>query len=151
MVSDVVSIYKVLKDDVNKKILMIMHETDSLTYADLMEKSEICSKALPYRIKALGDLLRKNEENRYVLTEKGQLALKLLEENPEKIKKFERKKQNQIGVFIGLICVIILISTAFLYIQGYIGFLLMSHFALYASATLVVDVIVMCVDFIRSN
>jgi len=121
MAVDVSFLYKVLKDAVNQKILVLIKEHGSLSYADLMEKSEMYSEALlNCHLKVMGDLLRENEENKYVLTEKGSLALKMLEEHPEQITKFERKKQKQTGTYIGSGFIIALVISLIVYSQGYI-------------------------------
>jgi predicted transcriptional regulator len=122
MISDIAALYKILNDDINKKILMVINENSGLSYTDLMEKSEFYSKELlNHRLNVLSEFLRKNEEDQYMLTEKGQSALKLLEESHEQLKKFGRKKQKQNGVYIGLVYVIILITTLIFYSQGYIN------------------------------
>ena len=83
MTSDTVSsFYKILKDETNQKILVLINIHGSLSYTDLLEKSEVISeRMLNYHIKTLDDLLSKNEKNQYILTEKGQIALKTLKEN----------------------------------------------------------------------
>jgi predicted house-cleaning noncanonical NTP pyrophosphatase (MazG superfamily) len=121
-VSDIAALYKILKYDTNQKILKLINENGSLSYTDLMEKSEFYTEALlNHHINVLSEFLSKNEEYRYVLTERGQLALKLLEENPEQIKKFERKKQKQNGVYAGLGYVITLIFTLIFWLCLIIG------------------------------
>ena len=55
-----------------------------MTYTDLMESLDIMSTGtLNYHLKVLGDLLGKDETERYVLSEKGKLASRLLTEFPE--------------------------------------------------------------------
>ena len=55
-----------------------------MSYTDLMDTLEVVSTGLlNYHLKVLSDLLSKNEEGKYVLTEKGKLASRLLLEFPE--------------------------------------------------------------------
>jgi DNA-binding HxlR family transcriptional regulator len=126
MFLDTASAYKLLKDKDNQKILTLINEHGSLSYTDLMEKTEsISERMLNHHIEDLAALINKNEKDQYVLTEKGQSALKILVENSEQIKKFERKKLKQLGVYVGLGYVIIIIVALTLYSQKYIdhGFL----------------------------
>jgi predicted transcriptional regulator len=121
MTSDIASLYKILTDDTNQKILDIINTNGSVGYTDLMENSEIYSEALlNHRLKDLVELLRKNEEGQYILTEKGKATLKLLKENPEQIKKVWKKKQKQNGVYMALGYAIIIIVALIFYSQGYI-------------------------------
>jgi len=121
MVSDLALLHKIFKDDTNQKILALISETNSLSYADLMEKTEIYSESLlNYHLKVLGELLIKNKENQYLLTEKGQAALKLLDENPDQLRNFGRKKLKQNGAYLVLGYVTTIIIIVFCYFQGHI-------------------------------
>jgi len=66
-------------------IVLGLHEKQELAYIDLMNllKVENTGK-LNYHLKILGDLIEKNGNGKYRLTEKGQLASQLLEKFPEK-------------------------------------------------------------------
>ena len=115
--------HKLLKDQDNQKILVLINEYDSLSYTDLMEKTEsISERMLNHNLENLADCLIKNEKGQYILTEKGQMTLKLLEEHPEYLKKLKRKKMKQTGYVLGLGCVISLIVVLILYSQGHIIF-----------------------------
>ena len=62
----------------------MLNEKGSLTYTELLDNLEVVSTGLlNYHLKVLGDLLSKNEEEKYVLTEKGKLASTLLLEFPD--------------------------------------------------------------------
>jgi predicted transcriptional regulator len=134
MPSDIASLYKILNDYINKKILRIINESSSLSYTDLMEKSELYSKELlNHRSNVLSEFLRKNEEDQYMLTEKGQSALKLLEESPDQLKKFEKKKTKQNCVYIGLVYIIIFITTLIFYSQEYINRVILLRIVIFSS------------------
>jgi DNA-binding transcriptional ArsR family regulator len=134
MTSDVVSLYKILSDDTNQKILRIIYENVSLSYTDLVEKTELYSEALfNYHLKVLGELLRKNEEDKYILTEKGQSTLKLLSESSEQNQKVWKKKQKQNGVYVGLGYAVIIIFALIFYSQGYIERKILYRIILYTS------------------
>ena len=79
------SLHKILKDETRQKIITLLNEKGSLSYSDLMESSEVLSTGLlNYHLKVLGELLQKNEKGQYMLSEKGQLAYKVLTEFPNK-------------------------------------------------------------------
>jgi DNA-binding transcriptional ArsR family regulator len=83
MTSTIDSLAKVLKDETRRKIIIALKEKGSLTYTDLMESLDILSTGtLNYHLKVLGDLLEKDETERYVLSEKGKLASRLLTDFP---------------------------------------------------------------------
>jgi DNA-binding transcriptional ArsR family regulator len=78
------SLHKILKDETRRKIVLLLNEKGSLSYTELMETlGFVTTGLLNYHLKVLGDLLAKNENGWYILTEKGKLALKLLLEFPE--------------------------------------------------------------------
>ena len=81
MTSIIDSLHKILKDETR---ILCINEKGSLTYTDLMESLDILSTGtLNYHLKVLGDLLEKDEMERYVLSEKGKLASHLLTDFPE--------------------------------------------------------------------
>ena len=76
-------IHKILKDETRCKILFLIDENQSVSYTELMDRLEVISTGLlNYHLKVLDDLISKNEEDKYVLSEKGQLALRLLNAFP---------------------------------------------------------------------
>src|SRR5665647_118460 len=78
------SLHKILKDETRRQIILLLNEKSSLTYTELLDSLEVVSTGLlNYHLKVLGDLLSKNEEEKYVLTEKGKLASRLLSEFSE--------------------------------------------------------------------
>jgi len=82
---DVGALYKVLKDETRRRIVLLLHERGSLAYMDLMNFLEITNTGkMNYHLKALGDLILKAADGRYALTEKGSLAAQLLLKFPEK-------------------------------------------------------------------
>lgn len=77
------SLYKVLKDKTRRKIVLQLSRNGPLIYVDLMNALEITNTGrLNYHLKILGDLLEKDENGKYRLTEKGALASQLLRQFP---------------------------------------------------------------------
>jgi DNA-binding transcriptional ArsR family regulator len=83
MTSTIDSLHKILKDETRRKIIRALSEKGSLTYTDLTESLNIVSTGtLNYHLKILGDLTKKNDSGQYLLSEKGQLAYRVLTEFP---------------------------------------------------------------------
>jgi DNA-binding transcriptional ArsR family regulator len=120
MVSDDRSIHKILNEGTNRKILALIDENSGLSYTDLMEKLEVISEGLlNYHLKTLDKLLSQNDENQYVLTEKGKFALKFLEEFPKQ-EILKRKRAKQLWFKLGVGNTVLFIVTLILYYQDYI-------------------------------
>ena len=84
MSSGLASLHKILKDETRRKIILLLNEKGSLGYTDLMDTLGIVSTGLlNYHLKVLGDLLTKDENGQYTLSEKGKLATRLLLEFPD--------------------------------------------------------------------
>ena len=125
------SLHKVLKDEKRRKIITLLNEKESLSYTELMNMLEISSTGkLNYHLKILNELITKKEDGLYVLTEKGKLAVHLLQEFGE------RKSQSQIEAPLsrGYFIVVSLFSSAMvglnfaLYLLGLVTF---DRFVLY--------------------
>ena len=115
------SLYKVLKDKIRRKIVLQLSRNGPLAYVDLMNTLEIKNTGrLNYHLKILGDLLEKDENGKYRLTEKGTLASQLLRQFPA-----EKPVDRKLGVvrdivligFIGF--VFILVNPSIL--EGFFG------------------------------
>jgi F0F1-type ATP synthase assembly protein I len=122
MTSGIASLYKILKDDNRQKIIVLINENGSLSYTDLIKKLDTVSTGLlNYHLKILGDLLSKNEEGQYTLSEKGRLASKLLEEFPEQENlSAKRKRQKRLWLALGLSQAVFFIVVLALYSQRYV-------------------------------
>ncbi len=84
MNSVLASLHKVLKDKTRRRIILLLQEKGSHGYVDLMKALGIANTGkMNYHLKVLGDLLSKNEDGRYSLSEKGELASRLLLELPK--------------------------------------------------------------------
>jgi DNA-binding transcriptional ArsR family regulator len=116
MTSTIDSLHKILKDETRRKIIRELSEKGSLTYTDLMESLNIVSTGtLNYHLKVLGNLLEKDEAERYVLSEKGKLAYRLLTEFPEQNGSTlnKRRRLKVIWVFCSVILTIIALVTGY--------------------------------------
>ena len=81
MSKGIASIHKILKDETRQKIILMLNEKGSISYTDLMDTlGFVGTGLLNYHLKVLADLLIKNEDGQYMLTEKGQLAYRVLTE-----------------------------------------------------------------------
>jgi len=84
---DLASLHKILKDPTRRKIVQYLSSKGQLTYMELMNLLEITNTGkFNYHLKILADLIQKENDGRYSLTERGQLASQLMQKFPEKPK-----------------------------------------------------------------
>lgn len=82
---DFESLSDVLKHPVRRKIILALFERENLSYVDLMNSVGVSNTGkFNYHLKILGDLIEKDQNGRYVLTEKGRMAAQLLQKFPKK-------------------------------------------------------------------
>lgn len=68
-----------------RSIVLALSERENMSYVDLMNLVEATNTGkFNYHLKILGDLIAKNQDGRYVLTEKGRLTAQFLQKFPEK-------------------------------------------------------------------
>ena len=88
MGSELDYLHKILKDKTRRKILLTLNLEEPLSYTDLIgELGFQTTGRLNYHLKQLDDLLARDANRRYSLTEKGHLAVRLLTEFPNQNRK----------------------------------------------------------------
>jgi DNA-binding transcriptional ArsR family regulator len=114
--SGLTSLHKILKDETRRKIIILLSEKGNLSYSDLMEASEVLSTGLlNYHLKVLSDLLRKNDSGQYSLSDKGQLAYRLLTEFPDNPLKIFDKRIYKSWIILTAAAVILLIVNGYFF------------------------------------
>jgi len=83
MAYDSVFARKILKDEIRRKVLILLNERGALSFDVLMDILNQTQGMMAYELKVLDDFLVKTDDDKYVLTEKGKLAYKMLSELPE--------------------------------------------------------------------
>jgi DNA-binding transcriptional ArsR family regulator len=87
------SLNKILKDETRRKILLLINTKKEVNYTDLMEKTGVSSTGpLNYHLKVLFELVTKNEDGQFRLSEKGKAACNYMLEFPEMDNSDQRKK-----------------------------------------------------------
>ena len=82
---DFESLSDVLKHSMRRRILLALYERKTMSYVDLMDLVQATNTGkFNYHLRILGDLIEKDQNGKYVLTEKGQMAAQLLQKFPEK-------------------------------------------------------------------
>ena len=77
---DFESLSEVLKNPIRRKIALFLSGKESVSYVDLMNAVEITNTGkFNYHLKALGAFIEKDEDGKYGLSEKGQLAVQFLQ------------------------------------------------------------------------
>ena len=119
------SLHKILKDETRRKIVLLLNEKGALSHTTLMEElGFLTTGRLNYHLKQLDDLLTKDTDGRYTLTEKGKLATRLLTEFPEQNRKqmgVKPKWWRKFWIGIGATTVLITITNLIVYFLGYVN------------------------------
>ncbi len=138
MSSGIASLHKILKDETRQKIITTLKEKGPLSYTDLMETMGfLATGLLNYHLKALGDLLEKDEAGRYRLTEKGELAWRLITEFPEQTPSGGRGKPvwwRKFWISVGFGFAVLVIFDLALYFLGFINLAKLYNYLLWAGA-----------------
>jgi hypothetical protein len=110
------SLHKILSDTTRRSILELMAEKEALSYTEIMALLQVTNTGrLNYHLKALHALISKDDQGKYHLTERGKLAVNLLQTFPERTAVDSKKHQSGLRtvVVVGLLLVgILLISFA---------------------------------------
>ena len=118
------SLSNVLKHRVRQKIILVLSEQGTISYVDLMNVVGIANTGkFNYHLKILGDLINKDENGKYVLSGKGQLAVQFLQKFagketesiplPMDLKTFETRAFSLAQGFIWVLLVVPLIGVLF--------------------------------------
>ncbi len=107
------ALHKIIGDTTRRSILELLARKGVLSYTDIMTLLNIMNTGrLNYHLKILGELIEKDVEGRYRLTEKGRLAAELLQTFPERITNEKNHSLAKMVVAAILIIVGILILSA---------------------------------------
>ncbi len=109
------SLHKILNDVTRRSILELLAEKEALSYTELMMLLQVTNTGrLNYHLKAVGALVSKDNQGKYHLTERGQLAVNLLQTLPQKAP-VEKKQQSALKIVMAAVLIlvgILLISSA---------------------------------------
>lgn len=79
-ISDFEALSNVLKNPIRRRIILFLSDKEKMSYVDLMNSLEITNTGkFNYHLKILGDLIEKDENGQYGLSEKGRLAIAFLQ------------------------------------------------------------------------
>jgi hypothetical protein len=82
---DFESLSDVLKHPIRRRIILALSERKSMSYVDLMNLVEVTNTGrFNYHLKILADLIEKDGNGKYSLSDKGQLAVQFLQKFGEK-------------------------------------------------------------------
>jgi hypothetical protein len=127
-ISELETLHKILNDKTRRKIILLLNEKGNLSYTDLKTILGITNNGrLNFHLKALNDLLIKDENGQYLLTERGNHAAKLLSASAEHESLLLTRKKGWKRLFILIIASnsVALIVLLLLTLLGYIDFLIM--------------------------
>ena len=121
---DLQSLHKILKHSIRRRIVLTLLEKKASTYIELMNIVEVENTGkLNYHLKVLGDLIEKDENGKYRLTEKGHLASQLLLRFPEKKSEHMPLRGGDAILlgFVGLLLTIINPGILIIFLAGSLG------------------------------
>ncbi|MEA2089518.1 MAG: winged helix-turn-helix domain-containing protein [Thermoproteota archaeon] len=100
----------VLKHPIRRRIILTLYDRKRMSYVDLMNRVKVVSTGkFNYHLKILGDLIEKDQDGKYGLTEKGQMVAQLVqkfpERNSEKESKFLKIGYN-LSIFAGIFVIV---------------------------------------------
>ena len=149
MSQGIASLHKVLKDQTRQRILLTLNDRGNQSYTVLMSTLGITSTGkFNYHLKMLNGLVEKNQDGLYSLTEKGKLAIRLLEEFCEKKSESELEAPFPKGYFVvvGLFSVTLLTLVFGLYAARIIT---LERFILYISTSVLGIIFLVIADKAR--
>jgi hypothetical protein len=108
------SLHKTLSDTTRRSILELLSERQALSYTEMMTLLQITNTGrLNYHLKALENLISKDNEGKYRLTDRGQLAVNLLRTFPERAPAEKKLSILKMTVVVVLILIGILLIASF--------------------------------------
>lgn len=110
-----------LSDETRRSILELLAEKGALSYTEIMTVLQITNTGrLNYHLKALANLVTKDEEGKYRLTEQGRLASSLVSSFPERVTPERKQSALKVAVAVFLILVgVFLIATPVIAALGF--------------------------------
>jgi DNA-binding transcriptional ArsR family regulator len=97
-----------LSDTTRRSILELLAQKEELTYTEIMTLLRITNTGrLNYHLKALGNLLAKDEQGKYHLTEQGKVAVNLLRTFPERVPPPEKKRQSALKITVSIVLILV--------------------------------------------
>lgn len=105
------SLHRILGDSTRRNILELIKEKDAISYTEIMSILRVTNTGrLNYHLKALNGLISKDDQGKYHLTERGQLAVNLLQTFPERPRIEEKNRTGKIMIasfliFLGVILI----------------------------------------------
>lgn len=111
-------IYAALSHPLRKRIIDKIRESGRAGFKDLKEELQVSVGTLYYHIESLGDLITQDSERKYILTDKGVMALKMFESDEERLESMEEVGGPLESPFIGYLKAFILPKWLFAYISS---------------------------------
>ena len=115
-------LHKILKDPTRREILKCLNDKGPLPYGELMGLAKVTNTGrFNYHLKVLSGLIEKLDDGRYSLTERGRLAVQMLDKFPERTVQIREPKDNSKKLLIAaaiLLVGIIAISTVLIFMAA---------------------------------
>jgi hypothetical protein len=119
------SLHSILKHPIRRGVILALQDKRELSYVDLMAAVGVGNTGkFNYHLKILGDLVQKNGNGKYRLTEKGILALQILQKFPDKKAELSQLRVGD-AILIGFACFLLVLAN-----PGFWGFSLIRYIGL---------------------
>lgn len=117
MSQGIASLHKILKDETRQKIISLLATRGSLSYTELMEQLDVLTGILNYHLKVLGDLLQKNNSGQYSLSDKGQVAYKVMTEFPNNQRQLDKRTYKVWIILFSAVVIVTLLNGYFMVVN----------------------------------
>ena len=112
------TVYAALSHPIRKRIIDKIRENGRAGFKDLKDELQVSVGTLYYHIESLGDLITQDSEKKYILTDKGMTALKMIESDEERFESMEEVGGPAESPFIGYLKAFFLPKWLFAYISS---------------------------------
>ena len=116
--SDTSRFYDVFSHPVRKRIVDLIEKNGRIGFRDLKEELRVSVGTLYFHLNALGDLVTQDAERKYILTDKGRLAIKMFASSEESLEALAGEKEPSSLSLIGRLRAFILPKQLFVYVSS---------------------------------
>ncbi|MCK4243356.1 helix-turn-helix transcriptional regulator [Candidatus Bathyarchaeota archaeon] len=115
---DTRQIYAALSHPIRKTIVDLMAKNERIGFRDLKEELNVSVGTLYYHLDTLGDLITQDKKRKYILTDKGKLAIKIFTSSKETLEDMGIKEKTPHVTLFNRITSIVLPKQLFAFISS---------------------------------
>jgi len=115
---DTAKFYEAFSHPIRKRIVDLIEKNGRIGFRDLKKELKVSVGTLYYHLDALGDLVGQDAERKYILTDKGRLAIKMFASSEESLEAFGSEKKPSSLPLISRLGAVILPRQLFTYVSS---------------------------------